>query len=343
MGSDQALTLLLMGAAVSEARNTLQEALIPGWRLETWRQEEGLDILGARMARADALVPGADALLTGAFHKTVGQARRLKLINIPFAGVEWLDPALLPPGCLVCNAAGHESTMAEYVLGALLRHEIRFDRLDADFRAGSWRHRGVGKTGLYQGEIRGKTLGIIGFGAIGRAVASRAAAFDMRVIAVSRSERPLPAGLSWYGTLDALPRLLDESDYVVLACDLNDTTRGLLGAEEFAVMKPTAVLVNVARGEVADEEALYNALKNKQIGGAVLDVWYRYPPGRDPTPASGGPRPSRFDFAALDNVLMTPHCAAHTREADSRRLQCIAENLNRYVRGEPPLTLVTKA
>ena len=177
-------------------------------------------------------------------------------------------------------------------------------------------------------------------GAIGRAVAQRAAAFDMRVVAVSRSDRPLPPGLSWYGTLDALPRLLGESDYVVLACDLNDTTRGLLGAEQFAAMKPSAVLVNVARGEVADEEALYNALKNREIGGAALDVWYVYPPGSDPTPATGGPKPSRFDFAALDNVLMTPHCAAHTRESDRRRMECIAENLNRFARGEAPLTLV---
>ncbi|MFW6027764.1 MAG: 2-hydroxyacid dehydrogenase, partial [bacterium] len=340
MGSKKGKTVLLMGAALTDAQERLHALLSPEWEIRAWRPADGLDALRAQIRRADVLVPGPDALLAGTFHKTIGEAERLQLLQIPFAGVEWLDPALLPGGCLVCNAAGHETAIAEYVMGALLRHEIRFDELDADFRAGSWRHRGAGKTGLYQGEVRGKTLGIIGFGAIGRAIAQRAAAFDMRVIAVSRSERACPPGLSWYGTLNALPRLLKESDYIVLACDLNETTRGLLGPEQFAAMKPSAVLVNVARGKVADEAALFTALKTGQIAGAVLDVWYVYPPGSDPTPAAGGPKPSRFEFASLDNVLMTPHCAARTRESDVRRMECIAENLNRFARGEPPLTVV---
>jgi phosphoglycerate dehydrogenase-like enzyme len=115
---------------------------------------------------------------------------------------------------------------------------------------------------------------------------------------------------------------------------LTPATRGLLGARELAQMKRTAVLVNVARAEIVDEDALYQALRDGIIAGAILDVWYRYPTGPGPT------LPSRLPFQELGNVLMTPHVSGWTEGMLEARADVIAENIRRAARGEPPLNLV---
>jgi len=166
-------------------------------------------------------------------------------------------------------------------------------------------------------------------------VATRAAAFDLRVISISRRRRPAPRPLAWLGTRTDLDRLLDESDYLVLACSLTDETRGMIGETELARMKDTAILVNVSRGPVVDEKAFFKALKLGRIRSAVIDVWYAYPGQDDPSP-----RPSRFPFHELASVVMTPHCGARTREGDTRRWKMIGENLRRWKRGEPLANVV---
>jgi phosphoglycerate dehydrogenase-like enzyme len=187
--------------------------------------------------------------------------------------------------------------------------------------------------GPFHGEAYGKTLGLIGYGHIASEIAQRAAAFGMRIIATARTPRPAPPPLVWLGTSDAdLDRLLTESDYVVVTCVLSDETRGMLDAAKLAKMKNSAVLINVARGKIVDEQALYQALRSNGIAGAILDAWYRYPfePGNDETIT-----PSQFPFHELDNVYMTPHCSAWTRQQLDRRWQFVAGNLDRFARGEP--------
>ena len=148
-------------------------------------------------------------------------------------------------------------------------------KLTRDFvvKVGAGDNRG---TTLYHGEIRARTVGIIGYGHIGEAVAKRAAAFDMRVVGIRRSKQLTPPFLDWLGTSDRLDDLLRESDFVVVACDLNKETEGMIGAPQLALMKSDSVIINVARGRIIAEEPLYNALKNKEIGGAILDTWYNY-------------------------------------------------------------------
>ena len=133
---------------------------------------------------------------------------------------------------------------------------------------------------------------------------------------------------------DALDDVLRQADYLAITLSLNETTRGLIGARELALMKPTAVLVNVARAQIVDEDALYHALARKTIAAAALDVWYRYPTAVGPT------WPSRHPFHELPNVLMTPHLSGWTEGMLEARAKVIAENIGRVTRGEPPLNQI---
>jgi phosphoglycerate dehydrogenase-like enzyme len=184
-------------------------------------------------------------------------------------------------------------------------------------------------------ELAGKTLGILGYGRIGQAVARRALAFDMHVIAIRRdATRPDPHGLPFLRGPEALEELLSRSDYLAITLTLTPDTRGLLDASRLRLLKPSAILINVARGEIVDEDALYQALQQRAIAAAALDVWYRYPSGGAPT--DPGHRP----FHTLPNVLMTPHVSGWTEGMMESRAAVIAENIDRVARGEPPVNLV---
>ena len=128
--------------------------------------------------------------------------------------------------------------------------------------------------------------------------------------------------------------MLERADYLAVTLALTPETRGLIGARELARLKPTAVLINVARGEVVDEDALYDALHRGAIAGAALDVWYRYPTGDAPI------HPAHRPFHALPNVLMTPHVSGWTDGMMDARAGVIAENIHRAARGEAPVNLV---
>lgn len=337
------LKLALLGQTCLDNQATLKAHLKSEWQIGHWLPGQSLDVGTALMADADAVVVGGDALISGGAFALIPKAGKLRLFQIPFAGYDWLRPEGVPEGCLVCNAMGHEITMAEFAMASLLEWEIGLRHIDPDFRAGSWAYQGTSTTpDSKHGEVYGKTLGIYGYGQIGRETARRAAAFGMRVIGIARRPRDTPpAPLDWIGTNADLPRLLAESDYVLLACDLNNETRHIINAAAFDQMKPSAIIVNVARGPVIEEEALYTALKTRRIAGAAIDTWYIYPgrplPGGTP---EANPRPSRFPFHELDNLIMTPHCSAHTEGADKRRWISIASNLDAFAQGQRPANVV---
>ena len=165
-------------------------------------------------------------------------------------------------------------------------------------------------------------------------MARRALAFDMEVLAIRRDAgRPDPNRLASVRGPEALDDVLARADFLALTLALAPDTRGLIDARALARMKPTAVLINVARGDVVDEDALYAAL----AGGAALDVWYRYPQGAGPTP------PSRRPFHTLPNVLMTPHVSGWTEGMMDARAAVIAENIHRVARGEASVNVVVRA
>jgi phosphoglycerate dehydrogenase-like enzyme len=280
----------------------------------------------------------ADVLVTLAFNREMAAAaKKLKLVQVPGAGLDRIDRSALPAGASLANVYGHEVGIAEYVIGAMLALTRGFCRIDAALRRGAWESQwGVGGSPPPPWpELAGKTLGILGYGRIGQALARRARAFDMDVCAIRRDVKRSEAdGLSLLGGPDALDEVLRRADYLAVTLSLNDETRGLIGERELSLMKPTAALVNVARAEIVDEDALYRALLERRIAGAALDVWYRYPKDAGPTLPAGRP------FHELDNVLMTPHVSGWTEGMLEARAKLIAENIQRTARGEPPLNLI---
>jgi phosphoglycerate dehydrogenase-like enzyme len=278
-----------------------------------------------------------DVLVTLAFTREMGvAARRLKLVQVPGAGLDRIDRSALPRGTWVANAYGHEVGIAEYVLGAMLTLTRRFAQLDAALRHGTWESQwavGVAQPPPWP-ELAGKTLGILGYGRIGQCVARRAHAFEMRVLGIRRNaSQSEPHGAS-VREPDALGDVLTRADYLAVTLPLTPETRGLLGERELRVMKPTAVLVNTSRAEIIDEDALYEALADRRLRGAALDVWYRYPSSPGPT------LPARRPFHELPNVLMTPHVSGWTEGMLEARAKLIAENIRRTARGEVPVNLI---
>lgn len=260
-------------------------------------------------------------------------APQLKLLQLPGAGTDGIEFAKLPVATSVCNVFGHDISIAEYVLASMLEMTIGLSKMNQALRQNRWT--GSYLCGPRHGELFGQTVGIIGYGHIGREVARRARAFGMTVIACTRTPKVNDEFAARIDAMDQLDRLLAEADFIVVAAPLTDATQDLINAAAFAKMKTTAVIINVARGAIINEDALFHALKNRQIGGAVIDTWYNYPrQGNDHAP------PARRPFHELDNVLMTPHASGWTENLKVRRCASMAENLNRLIRGESLTNIV---
>lgn len=330
-----------MGATVARPRWRIAFAGAFAIRLEERvRAYLGMpcEVLRADEAEIVAQLPEVDVLVTMAFTPEMGAAsRRLKLVQVPGAGLDRIDRSALPAGTWLANAYGHEVGIAEYVIGAMLAVTRGFFRLDASLRQGRWESQWAvsAPPPAPWPELAGKTLGILGYGRIGQCVARRAQAFDMAIWAIRRDlTRSHAPGLAFLGGPDALDEVLRRADYLAITLSLTAATRGLLGERELQLLKPTAVLINVARAEIIDETALYCALKQRTIAGAALDVWYQYP--TDPSLTL----PARQAFQELPNVLMTPHVSGWTEGMLEARAKLIAENIHRAAQGEPPVHLI---
>jgi phosphoglycerate dehydrogenase-like enzyme len=286
------------------------------------------------------LLPGKDVYISAVVKADLaGMTKGLRAILLSAAGYEKIDPAAVPEGCVVANAYEHEAPIGEWVMMAavVLDHEVM--KADRTLRANDW-SMWIFRRPPYR-ELYGQTMGVIGLGHIGRRVLKLAKAYDMRLIAVSRKapseDERSELGLAWAGDMGHLDRLLRESDFVVTSTPLTASTRGLIGRRELASMKPSACIINPARGPIVDEEALYVALKERRIGGAAIDVWWQYP--ESPELDASTP-PSRFPFYELDNVLMTPHISGGTLGTATRRARVVAANIDRLYRGEPLVNVV---
>lgn len=274
----------------------------------------------------------ADVLISMAWNASFPPAPKMKLLQVPGTGFEGIDFSAVPAGVAVCNAYGHAEGMAEYTLLGMLVWCHRFHDADRTFREGSWEYSGR-MNGPVNAELYGKTLGIVGYGSIGHAVAERAKPFGMKVIAINRTLREKPACVDEWVGFDNLDSTLPALDYIVVAAALGPETEGLIGGAQFGKMKSSAVILNVGRGAIIEEGALFEALKSRRIRGATIDVWYGHYPSKD------NPRvpPGKYPFHELDNLYMTPHTSGWTTGMIDRRWTDIAENLDRLARGEPLL------
>jgi len=213
-----------------------------------------------------------------------------------------VETASLPPAVTVCNAYGHETAMAEYAVMAMLVWSHRYFDIAVAFRGGSWRDSGVMNGPLHR-ELVELTVGIVGLGQVGRETATRAAALGCHVLGANRTIGEPPPGVARVFPLAELDRMLPLCDVLALCVGLAPETRGLLDARRFALMKRDAFLINVGRGPVADEDALFAALRDGMIGGAALDTWYRYRPPRNSHPALA-PSVSRIAQRRHDAALL---------------------------------------
>jgi phosphoglycerate dehydrogenase-like enzyme len=295
------------------------------WDIEAVDTEDRLAFERA-LARSDAMV-------SMNWSWDLPSAAHLQLLHLPGAGTDAIDFLKVPANITVCNCFEHEIGIAEYVLGAMLEWTIGLRAMDRNLRQGDWT--GSYLCGPVHGELFGKTIGIVGFGRIGREVASRTHAFGMRVLACTRTPHSNPLAERIEG-IDGLHAMLVESHFVVITAPLTQSTHGLFDERALSVMREDALLINVSRGLLIDEAALYHALKERRIAGAVIDVWYHYPEQG----TRFGPRPVTQPFEELDNIVMTPHASAWTTGLLPRRNRAIATNLNRLARREPLLNVV---
>uniref|UniRef100_UPI000D3432D7 2-hydroxyacid dehydrogenase n=1 Tax=unclassified Variovorax TaxID=663243 RepID=UPI000D3432D7 len=296
----------------------------------------------ALQAFADSGEIRADVVIANSIADAEAARLRCRLVHVPGAGWEQVATGSLPAGTTVCNVHGHEVPIAEFVLHAILEHNLRLwqypARLDADAWAQAYAQRAP------HDEAHGKTLAIVGFGHIGQEIARRARACGMHVVAVTRSGKPVAGQAGTEALADefvavaALDEVLPRAHALVVCCPLDDGTRGLIGARQLALLPAQALLVNVARAEVVDEQALYEALRDGRLGRAVLDVWYQYPKKGQP-----GVPPSRWPLHALPNVRATPHISAITPALLERRYRFMADNIERLRQGQPLRNVIFQA
>jgi phosphoglycerate dehydrogenase-like enzyme len=311
---------------------------------------KGLQIV-VQPARKVADIPAdvwqrTEALLTLRALPTLEQAPNLRWVQLYSAGVNQIlkQPLYQEKQVTFTTASGvHAVNIAEYVFTMLLAWYHRLPLILQNQQKKQWKGDEEGMRTLQIEELRGKTIGIVGYGSIGREVARMAKTFGMRVLALQRSEDHSDHGFLFPdigdpdGTIperyydgSQLHDMLRESDVVVIGIPLTPQTTHLFNADAFDAMKSTAFLVNIARGEVCDQEALIHALQEQRIAGAALDV-------TDPEPL-----PADNPLWGLPNVFISPHISGLTPHYEERVLTIFIENLRRYLAGAPLYNMVDK-
>lgn len=259
----------------------------------------------------------------------VKSAPNLKWVQSTSAGVEWMRnaPSLLDSDVEVTNTRGaHATTIAEHTFGMLVFLARRFDETYEAQKRHEWiRGSSTPRTGLV-----GLTMGIIGLGQIGRAIAKRAHAFEMNVIAVDVNEVPKPDYVSEVRRLDALPDLMQRSDVVVIAIPITAETRGMIGPDLLKLMKSSAYLLVMSRGGIIHEPTLVEMLHEGKLAGAGLDV------------AETEPLPAENPLWDCPNIIITPHNSPSSDQTRANVMSIMKENLRRYLDGKPLINLVNK-
>jgi phosphoglycerate dehydrogenase-like enzyme len=280
-------------------------------------EAKSLEELRARVHEADVLV------LSGLWrNEFLDQAPKLRFIQSASAGTDQYDRArIAAKGVRLASAQGaNERAVAEHAMALMLGlsrliHYARDDQMKAHWRGM------LADRGLREQELGGQTLVIVGLGRIGARLAGLAHAFGMRVIGVKRQPAQVP-GVERVVPTEQLLEVLPQADFVALTCPLTPETEGLIGPAQLAAMKPTASLINVARGRVVDEGALIATLQARGIASAGLDCFHE-----EPLPASS-------PFWSMPNVIVTSHTAGETRRYETNVVDLLMENLERLYRGE---------
>jgi len=310
------------------------------WQASDWQVKIVKQVLGD-LAEVDYLkmkeeldekIADADVAIGGPIpDDALKKAHRLKFIQATSAGVDRFNFELLKERRIVlasakgCNAR----EVAEHALALMLALAKKIPSMDKTLKSGKWI---PWKSETMIGDLEGKTVSIIGYGRIGRELAKFCKALGMKILAVKRTSAAPDGVAEFIGGVESLDYVLAKSDYVVITLPLTPQTRGLINEQRLRKMKRTAYLINVGRGPVIDEEALYKALTEGWIAGAGLDVWWEYPPSPN--------TPSKLGLHKLENVVASPHKGGWTPKAREKCIRFAAENVRRYVLGEKVLNVV---
>jgi len=319
------------------SRSRLENAgvvLPPDWQVRY--------LTGAGEAEIVAAFRDADCILSLGSEGEIGAGlmdvcRNLKLIQCFGSGFNQVDAAAAERrGIPVANAPGQNAgTVAEFTIGCIIALQRRLVESDAAVKAGRYGtlRPQVLKTGLQ--EINGSRMGLIGFGYIGREVAKIASVLGASVVYHTRRRQPAAVEKEYKVFYRHLDELLMESDIVSLHVPLKDSTRGMIGAGELALMKAGSLLVNTARGLVVDQHALAAALESGHLGGAAVDTF-------DPEPPPANHPLLSLSADAKRRLLLTPHIAGLTVPSFRRLLDACIDNIKRVLAGEPPLNQVNR-
>ncbi len=290
-------------------------------------EEGGKEAVKKYLSEVEAIIGGNFTL------EDLKKAKKLKLIQIPFAGVDKLDFNLLKqfPQIYVCNVHINKVAVAEHAFALLLALGKKIVNYDQDLRKGIW-HGFITHEPIIQ--LQGKTIGIIGLGSIGWEIALRAKSFGMQVYAlknrIKKEDIEKKKIIEFLGESKDLPQVIKNSDFIIITLPLTSQTRGLISYKELKLMKGK-YLLNLARGEIIVEEDLYKALQEKILAGAAIDTWYQYP-----TTEQKIILPSKYNFHTLDNLIMSPHTAGYTEQALKENIQAVFNNLVKLYYGEEP-------
>jgi phosphoglycerate dehydrogenase-like enzyme len=287
----------------------------------------------------DSVLPSIDCLLVQLWPERLDRKRlagmtRLSLVQSGLAGVNHIPFGHLSRKVVVCsNAGGYSDEVAEYAWGLLLSAGKRVVKLDRQMRKRGFRRASTAELGRDILVLKGKVLGILGYGGIGRAVARFGKTFGMDVVVLSRRPMEEPGVLSLQGRA-GLETLLHGCDVLVLALPLTRFTRNMIGGTELSMMKRDAVLVNVARAEIVDEAAIYRHLVSNSGFVYATDVWWMKGDQESYSPS--------LPFLKLDNFIGTPHASGPSAVAGRGPLRKAVKNLLRFLRGEELLNVVDR-
>ncbi len=275
-----------------------------------------------------------EVAIGGTFSKgDLEQAKKLKLIQIPFTGVDKLDFSLHKNylDIFICNVHTNKFAVAEHAFALILALAKNIVVNDRDLRLGRWHGLSTKEPTV---QLHRKSLGIVGLGSIGWEIAKIGHALGMKVFALKRKikEKDLKKRniLVFLGEKKDLEKVIKESDFIVVAVPLTKETKGLIGKKELKLMKGK-YLINISRGAVIDEEALFKSLKEGNITGAAIDTWYQYPSSKQRKVL-----PSKYDFQKLNNVVMSPHTGGYTDRALEENIKSVFDNIVKIYYGEEP-------
>lgn len=306
--------------------------------------ENGIELINPSQYDEESLCRLAgdvDVLFGGVITENLlSAAKNLKLIQVPWTGVEKLNYAILRRfNVPIANSHSNSGIVAEHAIALMFDASKKISSHDRMMRDGEWNRPqrvNLNKVSPFSLKVQHSKIAFIGFGAIGRTIAHYLKGFECEMMAFNRTGQGQPFNNLTYHPVESLNHRINKADIIFVTVALTDKTNGMLNRAFFASVKPETILINISRGEVIKEEALFEFLKSNPGASAAIDTWYRYPDTENPKVQPS----AKFAFNELDNLIMSPHRAGMIK-GELPHLDDAVENLNRLISKQPLINLIS--